>query len=55
MVYLSEKHTTDAPPWAEYRTRMQMGVKDAMMLGISQSYVDNEIEPYLSKVRDSQK
>lgn len=47
LVYLSDVYTTPDRPWDEYITRMELGLQEALDLGVSQTYVDNEVRPFL--------
>ncbi|KAF3128894.1 hypothetical protein TWF594_011223 [Orbilia oligospora] len=47
MVYLSTRHVTPGLPWDEYILRMEQGLQQALRLGVSSNYVDNEVRPIL--------
>ncbi|KAF3240458.1 hypothetical protein TWF128_011290 [Orbilia oligospora] len=47
MVYLSTRHVTPGPPWDEYIIRMEQGLQQALRLGVSSDYVENEVRPAL--------
>ncbi|KAF5989134.1 hypothetical protein FCOIX_171 [Fusarium coicis] len=48
LVYVSEDYTTDGAIREEYITRMQNAVNDAVSLGVSKSFVNRYIVPFLS-------
>ncbi|PMD25923.1 hypothetical protein NA56DRAFT_539475, partial [Hyaloscypha hepaticicola] len=45
LVYLSTSYTRDGPPRDEYIDRMNLGLIDALALGVSQRFIDNTIKP----------
>ncbi|KAF5548139.1 hypothetical protein FNAPI_8332 [Fusarium napiforme] len=47
LVYVSEDYTTDGSIREEYIARMQNAVNDAVSLGVSKSFVDKYIVPFL--------
>ncbi|KAK6512774.1 hypothetical protein TWF506_008941 [Arthrobotrys conoides] len=47
MVYLSTKYVTPGLPWDEYITRMEQGLHQALQLGVSPEYIENEVRPFL--------
>ncbi|KAF3092116.1 hypothetical protein TWF102_008525 [Orbilia oligospora] len=47
MVYLSTRHVTPGPPWDEYIIRMEQGLQQALRLGVSSDYVEDEVRPAL--------
>ncbi|TGJ64302.1 hypothetical protein EYR41_010365 [Orbilia oligospora] len=47
MVYLSTRHVTPGHPWDEYIIRMEQGLQQALRLGVSSDYVENEVRPAL--------
>ncbi|KAK6334255.1 hypothetical protein TWF730_003470 [Orbilia blumenaviensis] len=51
MVYLSTQHVTPGRPWDEYVIRMEQGVHQAMQLGVSSDYLEEEILPLLKPGR----
>lgn len=48
LVYLSTSYTRDGPPRDEYIDRMNLGLIDALALGVSQRFIDNTIKPRIS-------
>jgi len=53
MVYLSETHVKPGLPWDEYIRRMELGIRDALQLGVSLSYLLDSICPKLQQGRGS--
>ncbi|KAF3231222.1 hypothetical protein TWF192_003665 [Orbilia oligospora] len=47
MVYLSTRHVTPGLPWDEYIIRMEQGLEQALRLGVSSDYIENEVRPAL--------
>jgi hypothetical protein len=47
MVYLSSVYAKDGYPWDEYIERMELGLQEALKLGISKTYVQKCVRPYL--------
>jgi Gamma-glutamyl cyclotransferase, AIG2-like len=47
MVYLSSVYAKDGYPWDEYIERMELGLQEALKLGISETYVQKCVRPYL--------
>ena len=45
LVYIDFVNTSRDVPQTEYIHRMNMGLKDALQMGISQSYIDEYIRP----------
>lgn len=50
-VYLSTIHVRNGLPWDEYITRMELGLQDAEMQGISREYIDQCVRPLLKEGR----
>jgi gamma-glutamylcyclotransferase len=48
LVYLSTSYTRDGPPRDEYIDRMNLGLIDALALGVSRRFVNNTIKPRIS-------
>ena len=47
MVYLSHSYVKPGCPWDEYIERMELGMSEASPLGISTSYLLNDVCPWL--------
>jgi gamma-glutamylcyclotransferase len=47
MVYLSTRFVQPDRPWDEYIDRMELGLREALRLGISDAYVRKEVRPWL--------
>ncbi|KAF3939706.1 hypothetical protein ABW19_dt0206817 [Dactylella cylindrospora] len=47
MVYLSVEYIQSDRPWDEYIHRMKLGLQEALRLGISPAYVENDVLPLL--------
>ncbi|KAL8871228.1 MAG: hypothetical protein Q9174_002896 [Haloplaca sp. 1 TL-2023] len=52
LVYIDRKRTKDASPKQEYVHRINMGVRDAVDLGIPQSYIDGVVRNFIPPVED---
>ena len=52
LVYIDRKRTKDASPKKEYMHRINMGVGDAVELGIPQSYVDDVVRNIIPAAED---
>ena len=48
LVYLSTLYTRDGPPRDEYIDRMNLGLIDALALGVSRRFINNTIKPRIS-------
>ena len=48
LVYVSTRFTKDHYPREEYIGRMNSGLNDAILMGISSDYVDSIIKQYLT-------
>lgn len=48
LVYLSTSYTRDGPPRDEYIDRMNLGLIDALALGVSRRFVNETIKPRIS-------
>ena len=53
MVYLSETHVKPGLYWDEYIRRMDLGIRDALQLGVSLSYLLENTSPKLQQGRGS--
>jgi hypothetical protein len=49
-VYLSTNHVRDGLPWDEYISRMEMGLREAEIQGLSSEYI-KDVRPWLEKGR----
>lgn len=47
LVYVSRRYTTEGDPRDEYVDRMNLGVTDALKLGVSEEYVKKYIRTYI--------
>lgn len=50
LVYVSRKHTQDDVPREEYVDRMNNGIVDALLLGISRSYIEKYLRRYIPPI-----
>ena len=53
MVYLSETYVKPGLPWDEYIRRMELGMREALRLGVSLAYLLNSICPKLEQGQGS--
>lgn len=49
LVYINRNDTAEAPPKSEYIDRMNMGINDAVKLGIPKSYIEEHLRPFIPK------
>lgn len=47
LVYISSSYTKNGLPWDEYIHRMEVGLDEALALGISREYVAQYVQPFL--------
>lgn len=47
LVYVSQQYTTESTPKEEYVDRMNLGITDALTLGVSEEYVEKHIRKYI--------
>lgn len=47
LVYASRRHTANGQPSGEYVGRMNLGIRDALALGVSRGHVDAKLRPLL--------
>lgn len=47
LVYISRRHTNEGDPWEEYMGRINLGIADPLILGISEMHVDTYIRRYV--------
>jgi gamma-glutamylcyclotransferase len=47
MVYIDRKRVTESQPKTEYIYRMNMGISDALRLGIPKTYIDNVLRKFI--------
>ena len=47
LVYIDRKRTTNSTPKKEYIYRMNMGIKDALKMGVPKTYVDKVIRKFI--------
>ncbi|KAK3943536.1 hypothetical protein QBC46DRAFT_419930 [Diplogelasinospora grovesii] len=47
MVYLSAEYVSPGRPWDEYIERMELGLQCALRMGISETYVELHVRPWL--------
>ncbi|KAK6542375.1 hypothetical protein TWF694_006332 [Orbilia ellipsospora] len=55
LVYLSSDYVQPGLPWDEYIQRMELGLQNALALGISSAYVENDVGPTLKTGRGVRK
>lgn len=49
LVYINRNDTAEAPPKSEYIDRMNMGINDAIKLGVPESYIEKHLRPFIPK------
>ncbi|KAI9758616.1 MAG: hypothetical protein M4579_002992 [Chaenotheca gracillima] len=47
LVYVDSKRITDSTPYAEYIERMNQGIVDALEKGVSSTYIDQSLRPFI--------
>jgi hypothetical protein len=47
LVYISPDYITDGPPWEEYIERINLGVDDAVVMGVNPAFFQNFVRPYV--------
>ena len=47
LVYIDRKRTEDDRPREEYIHRMNMGIRDGVLVGIPRDYVDRQLRPFI--------
>lgn len=52
LVYVDVERVVDDKPKAEYIHRMNMGIKDALIKGVPETYIDSSLRPFIPKVDD---
>jgi len=54
LVYIDRERTTHSTPKREYIYRMNMGIKDALAMGVPEEYVEKVLQEFIPDVNDKE-